>query len=393
MKYDFDMVIDREGNYSAKYNELELKFGSSDVLPMWVADMDFMSPQPVINAIRSRAEQGIYGYTSRPESYFEAMMNWYKKRYDWQIQQEEIIHSPGVVTTLSIIMREFTQPGDKIIIQPPVYYPFFDVIKENEREIIYNPLKRAGENYVMDYEDLERKIDHQVKYLILCNPHNPVGRVWTKEELIKLGEICLKNNVKVISDEIHGDLVYGDNQYTPFASISEEFRKNSIICLSATKTFNIAGLQVSFAIFPDKTEYDQFARLLGIFDIKRNNCFSLVAVEAAYREGEEWLHQLLEYLEKNIDFVIHYCKEHIPQVKPNRPEGTYLVWLDCRELGLNNEQLNAFMTGKAKVALDGGDWFGAEGSGCMRMNIACPRDILAEGLRRIEKAVKEHRVK
>ncbi len=390
MKYDFNTVIDRSNNYAAKYDELEVKFGRDDLCSMWVADMDFKSAKPIIDAIKDRAEQGVFGYTSRPDSYYEAMIDWYKRRYDWSIDKEMVIYSPSVVTSLSIIMRNFTKPGDKIIIQSPVYYPFFDVVKDNGRELVLNPLKRVGGDYVMDYDDLEKKIDDNVKYLILCNPHNPVGRVWTKDELIKLGNICVRNNVKVIADEIHSDLVYGERKYVPFASISEEFSKSTITCISATKTFNIAGLQASFAIFPDKEDYNKFENILGVLDIKRNNCFSLVAVEAAYRHGEDWLNQILEYLEDNAQFLIDYCRENIPKIKPNKPEGTYLVWLDCKDLGLEDEELNDFMVNKAKIALDGGNWFGREGEGYMRINIACPRAILEEGIKRIEKAVKDN---
>ncbi|WP_432662420.1 MalY/PatB family protein [Wukongibacter baidiensis] len=390
MKYDFNTVIDRSNNYAAKYDELELKFGRDDLCSMWVADMDFKSAEPIIDAIKERAEQGIFGYTSRPETYYEAMIDWYKRRYDWCIDKETVIHSPSVVTSLSIIMRNFTKPGDKIIIQSPVYYPFFDVVKDNGRELVLNPLKKVNNDYVMDYEDLEEKMDDNVKYLILCNPHNPVGRVWTKDELTRLGDICIRNNVKVIADEIHGDLVYGERKYVPFASISEEFSKNTITCISATKTFNIAGLQASFAIFSDKKDYDKFENFLGILDLKRNNCFSLVAVEAAYRHGEEWLNQLMEYLEDNAQFLVDYCRENIPEIRPNKLEGTYLVWIDCRGLGLDDEELNDFMINKARIALDGGNWFGSEGEGYMRINIACPRAILEEGIKRIEKAIKKN---
>lgn len=389
MKYDFDQIIDRKSNYSAKYDELGLKFGRGDLLPMWIADMDLQTAKPIVEAIKNRAEQGVYGYTSRPEAYYGNMMAWYKRRYDWDIKREWIIHSPGVVTTLNILIREFTGPEENIIIQPPVYYPFFDAVRENGRELRYNPLKKVGEDYLMDYDDLENKIDSNTRYLLLCNPHNPVGRVWSREELTRLGEICIRNNIRVIADEIHGDMVFNDRKYTPFASISEEFSRNSITCISATKTFNIAGLQSSFAIFPDKKDCRKFERLLGIFDIKRNNCFSLVAVDAAYREGEEWLEQLLEYLKGNIEFVNDFCRAYIPEIKPNRPEGTYLIWLDCRELGMNDEQLNSFMVNSARVAMDGGLWFGEEGSGFVRMNIACPRAVVREGLERIKRALEE----
>lgn len=390
MDYNFNTVIDRSNNYAAKYDELKLKFGREDLCSMWVADMDFKSAKPIIEAIKDRADQGIFGYTSRPDSYYDAVIDWYKRRYDWDIKKEYLIHSPSVVTSLSIIIKEFTEPGDKIIIQSPVYYPFFDVVNNNNRELVLNPLKKVDGDYVMDYEDLEKKIDDNVKYLILCNPHNPVGRVWTKDELIKLGDICIKNNVKIITDEIHGDLVYGKRKYIPLASISEEFLNNTITCISATKTFNIAGLQASFVIFPHNKDYDMFEKILGILDIKRNNCFSLVAVEAAYRYGEEWLNQLLKYLEGNVEFLIDYCRENIPKIKPSKPEGTYLVWLDCKDLGLDDESLSDFMINRAKIALDGGNWFGKDGDGYMRINIACPRPILEEALRRIKEAIEEY---
>lgn len=390
MKYNFDTVIDRSNNYAVKYDELKLKFGRDDLCSMWVADMDFKSAQPIIDAIKNRAEQGIFGYTSRPQSYYQGVVDWYKRRYDWHIEKEYLTHSPSVVTSLSIIIKTFTEPGDKIIIQSPVYYPFFEVINKNHRELVLNPLKKRDDDYVMDYEDLEEKMEDSVKYLILCNPHNPVGRVWTKEELIKLGNICFKNNVKIISDEIHGDLVYGERKYVPLASISEEFSRNTITCISATKTFNIAGLQASFAIFPNSEYYHRFKEILGILDISRNNCFSLVAVEAAYRDGEEWLNQLLEYLKENVEFLFDYCKKNIPKIKPVKHEGTYLIWLDCKELGLKDDELSDFMINKAKVALNKGKWFGKEGEGYMRINIACPRSILKEGLKRIENAVKEY---
>jgi cystathionine beta-lyase len=284
-------------------------------------------------------------------------------------------------------MKLFTEPGDKIIIQSPVYYPFFNVVKDNERELVINPLKKVDGDYFMDFEDLENKIDEKVKFLILCNPHNPIGRVWTKEELRKLGDMCIKNNITVIADEIHGDLVYDGKRYTPFASISEEFRLNSISCLSATKTFNIAGLQASFAVFPDKEMHDKFDEFLGILDIKRNNCFSLVAMEAAYAKGGEWLDQVLVYIRDNMKFVKEYCEKHMPQIKANMPEGTYLVWLDCNDLGLSDDALNDFFVNKARVALDGGSWFGEEGKGYMRINVACPRATLKEGLDRIKEAI------
>lgn len=387
MTYDFDEIIDRKGNFSAKYDELEKNFGRDDLVPMWIADMDFKTAQPIIDAIEKRVKQGIYGYTSRPASYFGAVKDWLKKRHGWETNTDWMIHSPGVVPALSIIVRNFTSPEDKIIIQSPVYYPFYNVIKDNGREILVNPLKKVNGKYVMDYDDLEEKAKQGAKMLILCSPHNPVGRVWTKEELTRLGEICLKYNVKVVSDEIHSDLVLWDNKHIPFASISEEFCKNSITCIAPSKTFNLAGLQASIILFPQKEEKEKFDEVLGVLDIRRNNCFSLVATEAAYRYGEEWLKELKAYLEANIDFVIDYCEKHIPEIKPNRPEGTYLMLLDCSKLGLEGKELENFMVNKARVALDAGYWFGTNSVKYMRMNIACPRAIIKEALERIEKSL------
>lgn len=389
MKYDFDKVINRIGTNTAKWDEVETKFGTRDVLPMWVADMDIRVAQPIIDALKERAEHGIFGYTKMSDSYKEAVCSWMEKRHDWKVEKDWIIHSPGVVPALSIIIREFTNPGDKIIIQSPVYYPFFDVVKENGRELICNSLKEVDGKYVMDYEDLESKIDENVKLMILCSPQNPVGRVWTREELVRLGDICIKHNIKVISDEIHADLVYKGHKHIPFASISEEFAQNTITCFAPSKTFNIAGLQSALLAIPNKKDYEKFTAALGTLDVRRDNCFGAVATETAYTKGEEWLEQLLEYLESNLDFLIEYFEEKIPKIKVNKIEGTYLVWLDCRELGMNREELSQFMIEKAKVALDFGFWFGNEGEGFVRMNIACPRATLTEGIERIEKAVKE----
>lgn len=386
MKYNFDEIIDRKNNYSAKYDELKAKFGTDDLIPMWVADMDFKTAQPIIDALIKRAEQGIYGYTSRPASYYEAASEWFRIRHGFDVKPEWIIHSPGIVPALSLIIKEYTSAEDKIIIQPPVYYPFFDVVTSHGRKLLLNPLKKLGENYVMDYENLEEVAKQGAKMLILCNPHNPVGRVWNREELTRLGEICLKYNIKVISDEIHCDIVFKENKYTPFASISEEFCNNSITCVSPSKTFNLAGLQMSMIICPDKADLIKFDKILGMLDIKRNNSFSVVAAEAGFRYGSEWVDQVVEYIEENIDFVNKFCKENIPKIKPNKPQGTYLVWIDCRELGMDNKQLSKFMLDKVKVALDDGYWFGTEGEGHVRMNVACPRTIVKEALERLKKA-------
>lgn len=390
MKYNFDEVIDRTNYHSVKWDELETIFGDipQDVLPMWVADMEFRSPQPVIEAIKKANEHGIYGYTSRPLSYYQAIIDWMEKRHNWKIKKDWLAFSPGVVPALSFIIRAFCQPGDKVVVQPPVYYPFFRVIENNGCHVVNNPLKLSNKKYFIDWEDLERKVDDpRVKLLILCSPHNPVGRVWQKEELIILGEICLKHHIIVVSDEIHADILFKGYIHTPFASISPAFAHNSITCTAPSKTFNLAGLQTSSIIIPNKKYYKIYENILDSSALNENNVFGLVALEAAYRDGEEWLEQLLSYLNENLKFLMKYFKERIPKVKVIKPEGTYLVWLDCRQLGLSVKDLNNFMIKKARVALDDGHWFGTEGKGFMRINIACPRSFLEEGLKRIEEAV------
>ena len=274
MKYDFDTAIDRTKNFAAKYDELEKKFGRSDLIPLWVADMDFKVAQPIIEAIQERAEQGIFGYTSRPISYFEAIEQWFKRRHGWVPDTKLMIHCPGVVPSLRLIIQHFTDLGDKIIIQSPVYYPFFDVVNNSGRTLVENPLQLINGHYEMDYDDLEEIAKNGAKLLLLCSPHNPIGRVWTKAELVRLGDICLAHGIRVIADEIHCDLVFSNYKHTPFASISEEFRKSTFTCIAPSKTFNLAGLQASITILPNADDFNKFDQMLGDLDIKRNNCFS-----------------------------------------------------------------------------------------------------------------------
>jgi len=390
MKYNFDEIIDRTGYHSAKWDSLKEIFGelSEDIISMWVADMEFKSPKPVIDALRKAIEHGIFGYTSRPESYHQAIIDWMEKKHDWKIKKDWLTYSPGVVPALSIIIRAFTQPGDKVIVQTPVYYPFFQVIENNGCHVVKNPLKFMSKKYFMDYEDLEKRLDDsRVKLLILCSPHNPVGRVWHKEELMMLGEICIEHNVMVISDEIHADILFEGVKHIPFASILPAFALHSITCTAPSKTFNLAGLQTSALIVPNNKNLKIYNNALDTLHLNRNNVFGLVALEAAYREGEEWLEQLLSYLNENLRYLMHYFEEKIPEIQVIKPEGTYLIWLDCRKLGLDVRELNQFMLQKARIALDEGSWFGTEGEGFMRMNIACSRSIIEKALKRIEIAV------
>lgn len=385
---NFDTIIDRTNNFAAKYDELGQKFGRKDLVPLWIADMDFKVAEPIIEAIRQHAEQGIFGYTTRPDSYFQAVSEWLDKRHGWKVDPKLMIHSPGVVPSLSMIIQIFTQPGDKIIIQPPVYYPFFDVVKTNGRKLVENPLRIINGRYEMDYDQLEQIAKRGAKMLLLCSPHNPVGRVWKKDELLRLGEICNRYGIRVIADEIHSDLVFSGHKHIPFAMISEQFRQHTITCIAPSKTFNLAGLQASIVIFPNEKDKIRFDNLLGALDIRRNNCFSLVATEAAYRYGTEWLEQVLQYIEDNFAFIQEFCQKNIPIIYPNYPEGTYLVWIDCRGLGMDKDKLHSFMVNEAKIALDDGFWFSNDYAGYMRLNAACPRSIIARALQQLERAIR-----
>ncbi|CDF59265.1 MalY/PatB family protein [Thermobrachium celere] len=385
MKYNFDKKVDRSKNHSAKWSEMDRHFISNDLIPLWVADMDFEVAPEIYEAMKEKLEQRIFGYVYRPDSYYQSACDWTKRRYGYEIDQKTLIHSPGVIPSISLIIRLFTNSSDKILIQPPVYQPFSSVVKKNKRTLVTNPLKEVNGRYIIDFDDFEEKCkDPDLKWFILCNPHNPVGRVWTKEELTRMAEICLKYNVRVISDEIWRDIVYKDYKFTPFASLSKEVEDITITCFSPTKTFNIAGLQASFVQFPRKEELEAFQDELAVLDIRRNNAFSLVAIEAGYRKGEGWLNALIDYLEENYNFLERYIKENIPKLKIIKPEGTYLVWLDFREFKLSDKEISRLLQEKAKVALQEGSIFGEEGRGFQRINIACPRYLLEEAIVRIK---------
>jgi cystathionine beta-lyase len=402
MNYSFEREIERQGMNAVKWEfvpgggdllqwqHTDRFLGEDRILPMWVADMDFRCPEPVVDALVARARHGIYGYSAPTEAFYQAAVNWMARRHGWHIQPGWICTTPGVVPALNMLVRTFVAAGDSVLIQTPVYYPFFGAIKNNGAEIVANPLVYANGRYQMDLVDLEDKVkDPRVKMAILCSPHNPVGRVWSQEELRRFGEICLENDVLVVSDEIHGDIIYRGHQFTPFATISPDFAARSIVCTAPTKTFNLAGLQTSCIVIADETMRIRFQRTLqsnGLFGI---GPFGAVALQAAYDHGEPWLEQVLSYLAGNFDYLEAYIAENIPQIDVVRPEGTYLVWLDCRRLGLNKEELQRLMLDEARVYLEDGDIFGPEGEGFQRMNIACPRAILAEALDRIRAAAAE----
>ena len=395
MKYNFNEKIDRSNNHSAKWEEMGNKFISNDLWPMWIADMDLKTAPVIIDAMREKLEQGIFGYVYRPASYYQSAADWIERRFGYKIDAKTLINSPGVVPTLSILVRLMTKADEKVLIQSPVYYPFSAVVKENNRELVVNNLvKDETGYYTIDFEDFEKKVsDEKVTLFILCSPHNPVGRVWKKEELEKMSELCLKYNVRVIADEIWRDIIMPGHKHTPAASVSKEAEYNTITCFSPTKTFNIAGLQASFVTLPREEEWKLLDEELGRLDVKRNSPFSLVGFEAAYTKGEEWLEELLIHLDGNMDYVINFVKENIPEVKVRKPEGTYLMWLDFSALGMTKEELSMFMQKDAKIALDDGFWFGENGAGFERMNIACPRYMVEEGMKRIENAIKMWRNK
>ena len=378
MRYNFDEIVQRRGTNSYKWDSAD----DADVLPMWVADMDFRTAPAIIEALQQRVAHGIFGYTRVPDAYYEAVINWFGRRHNWKIQKDWMIYTSGVVPALSAVIKALTQPGDKVLVQTPVYNCFFSSIRNNGCEIVSNPLVYKENTYVIDYEDLERKVaDEKVKILLLCNPHNPAGRVWSKEELTRIGEICIRHGVWVVSDEIHCELVYTGYTYTPFASISEEFLHHSVTCISPSKSFNIAGLQIANIVSADEEVRRQIDKAININEVCDVNPFGVIATIAAYNEGEEWLLQLLDYLKGNYECMKTFCEVSLPNFPITCLEGTYLVWMDCRSLPYPSEELEEKLVKEEKLWLNAGTMYGAEGEGFMRWNIACPRAVLLKGLK------------
>jgi len=386
MAFDFDRPVDRRGTLSYKWDQSEKLFGASDVLPLWVADMDFPSPPAVVEAIRRRAEEGIYGYTIRDEAYTDAVLDWFRRRHGWDIPREWLVDTPGVVTALSLAVELFTEPGDRVILQSPVYYPFYDVIRMNSREVAKNPLVIRDGRYETDWDQLEGLMRDGARMLLLCSPHNPGGRVWSREELVRLGELALKYGVFVASDEIHCDLVFRGHRHVPFASLSEAFARNSITCLAPTKTFNLPGIPASFAVIPDPERRRRFVARMKALSLHMASFFAPTAVKAAYGHGAEWLDAMLDYVWGNVEYALAFFAERLPELKPMRPEGTYLLWVDCRALGLDAQGIKDLMYRGAKVAFSEGSVFGSEGEGFVRINLACPRAMLREALERFARA-------
>ena len=385
-KYNFDEIVPRVGTNCIKYDAREWFFKTNEVLPLWVADLDFRTPDFIVDAIKKRVEHEIFGYTFRSDSYYNAIIGWMKRRHDWEIQKEWISFSPGVVAGLTFAIETFSKPGDGVVVQPPVYFPFFDCVKGTKRKMIENPLKIENGRYTFDLDDLKSKIDKNTKLLLLCNPQNPGGMVYTKEELIALTDICLENKIMVISDEIHSDLIFQGNKHIPLASISDEVAKNCLISMAPSKTFNVAGFSSSLVIIPNKANFVRYERAIGVGHLYMGNIFGSVATEAAYTHGDEWLDQMLDYLWGNYMFLEAFFKEELPRVKVMKPEATYLIWLDFRDYGMKNDELIKFTIDNAKVGLNDGGRFGTGGDGWLRINIGCPRSVLAEALERLGKA-------
>lgn len=378
MKYDFDKTIDRRATNSYKWDS-----APGGVLPMWVADMDFRTASAIIDALQKRVAHGIFGYTRVPDAYYDAVTSWFSWRHGWDIDREWIIYTSGVVPAVSAVIKAMTVPGDKVIVQTPVYNCFFSSIRNNGCEIVSNPLRRTADTYEMDFDALERcAADPRAKVMLLCNPHNPAGRVWTPDELTRLGNICLRNGVTVVADEIHCELVYQGFKYTPFASLSDAFLHRSVTCLSPSKAFNIAGLQIANIVAFDNDLRSRIDKAININEVCDVNPFGVAATIAAYNEGEEWLNQLVDYLHGNYEAMAEFCRRELPEFPITRLEGTYLVWMDCSSLGMPSDALEHALLDDARLWLNAGTMYGAEGEGYMRWNIACPRSVMLDGLNR-----------
>jgi cystathionine beta-lyase len=383
-KYNFDEIIPRKGTDCEKYDHLQSHFGNGNAIPLWVADSDFRVPDFITAAIRYRADHEIYAYSFRPDGYYNSIIRWQQQRHNWPVEREMILPTQGIVSTLASLIMAFTNAGEKVIIQPPVYTPFFSCVRDCGRTVIENPLKNQDGRFSFDFEDLLCKIDKETRLLILCNPHNPVGRVWTKEELEKLGDICLDNNILIISDEIHSDLIFTGYHHLPLPLVSERMASNCVVCMAPSKTFNIAGLATSFVIIPDKQIRQRFDHFLRTLHLKNGNLLGNIALEAAYQFGMEWVMQQNEYLESNRDYMLKFFETKLPKIKMTFTEATYLAWLDLREYGISESEMNRLLIDTAEIVLNKGSIYGQEGDGFFRLNFACPREILEEALRRME---------
>lgn len=388
MKYNFDKIIDRSGTDTIKLGRLKDMFGREDLMPLWVADMDFLSPPEITEALQKRTEHGVFGYTLPSEGYYKSIINWLSSQHNYNVNKEEITFVPGVVKAFAFAMDAFTKEGDNIIIQPPVYHPFRMVTEDLKRKVVNNPLILEGGDYKIDIEGLRKIIsEKECKILIFCSPHNPVGRVWSQEELRELAEICYDNNILVVSDEIHSDFALFGNKHIPFATVSEKARENSITLMAPSKTFNIAGIVSSFALIHNKDIQQKYLDFLAPRELDKGTIYAYTATEAAYSQGRVWLEEAIDYIENNILFVQNYLEQYIPQIEVINPESMFLLWLDCRKLGLSQNDLVSLFVDKANLALNNGMMFGKEGNGFMRLNVGVPKSVLNEAMNRLRDAI------
>lgn len=386
--YDFDRIIERRGTDCLKYDFARERGKPEDVLPLWVADMDFQTAPEIVEALEQRVRHGIFGYSEGKEGYFQAVQSWYERRFGWEVKRNWLVKTPGVVFALAAAVRAFTEKGDAVLIQQPVYYPFSEVVLDNERRLVNSPLRIVEGHYEIDFHDLEEKIaGEKVKLFLLCSPHNPAGRVWKEWELRKVGELCQKYGVLVVSDEIHSDFVWQDNQHRVFASLCPEHEQTTITCTAPSKTFNLAGLQISNIFIPNTELRRKFRKEVGAAGYSQLNTLGLVACQAAYEKGEVWLEEAKAYIWDNYLFLKDYLERRMPQIHAFPLEGTYLVWLDFRELGMTEPEREEVIVKKAHLWLDSGAMFGVDGEGFERINIACPRKTLEQALNQLEEAL------
>lgn len=385
MEIDFNKAADRRGTDSYKWDKLYERYGRNDLLPFWIADSELHTAQAITDGLTERAKQGIYGYTFKPDRYYEAITGWLNKRHQWETEKEWITSSPGVVTALSLCIQSYSEIGDGVIVLSPAYPSFYKKIEEAGRKLIISELVFEDDKFVIDFEDFEKKIrSSNCKLFIFCNPHNPTGRVWTKEELGRIGEICLKNHVIIVSDDIHSDIVYSESKYIPIAKLSSDLRARTITCLSAGKTFNITGLATAVIIIPNRNLREQYNRVLNRYELADGNLFGNIATELAYSKGEPWLDEMLKYIENNRDYLIHYLKQYSSSLRGIRPEGTFMALIDCSGLHLKNDELFRYFIDELGIVVNGGHTFGENINGCVRFNFSCALPLLKEGLSRLK---------
>ena len=383
MIYDFDKPVDRKGSGDLKHEVLQERYGRSDLLPLWVADMDWETPSFITDALKQRLEHSLFGYTVEPKDYWPTVQQWIETHHQWKVEREWLTYIPGIVKGIGMVINFFLKEDEKVIVQPPVYHPFYLTPRGNKREVVWNPLK----NYEMDFDQLEQVCDDKCRLLILSNPHNPAGIVWDRETLKRLAHFAKEHHLIVISDEIHCDMALWDNKHIPFASVSDEAAEVSITFGAPTKTFNMAGIVSSWGIILNEELRKPFYKWLTANELNEPHLFAPIATIAALQQGEEWRQQMLRYVEENIDFLIDYCQKYIPKIKPLRPQASFLVWLDCRDLGLNHKELNDLFINQVHLALNDGEMFGAGGEGFMRMNVGTQRSVLKEALERLKAAL------